>query len=243
MRRLVLAMLSVLLTGFYAAHAETPSAATAEKTSGDVQAVTLYSGWFVDAACKLKGQADEFSSCYCVANIQVAQTGDAALDRELARLNDENLCKGDAVEAMDGQNANKLQTEMKVTRNDDRYLSVLYEHSTLSIGAAHSTSYYEARIYDKQAGKWLTQGDVVPVDKRQAAGKAVADAVDAKYPGRTKLRNVDPATLFSDKGCQRCVIYPAQEGGWSVVFDLYALMPYSEGMPEVRLDESFAAIK
>lgn len=191
--------------------------------------------------------AEEWGNpCLCRIDTKAAQTGIPKLDKVLLDPAQHQIeigkeiprCLGEEVTVEKDTGMHSLSTDFRVTRNDDRWLGVVYEHYVMPAGAAHGLTALQPLIYDRKLKHWLEQGEIVPPHRRRSAGLAVMRELRRinieTYDNGLSLRDLYPETLFSERGCRYCVIYP-DEDGWTVQFDLYAIGPYAAGMPAVHL--------
>lgn len=184
--------------------------------------------------------------CLCRIDTKAAQTGIAELDKVLLDPAQHQIqigeeiprCFGEAVTADKDIGMHSLQTGFRVTRNDARWLSVVYEHYVMPAGAAHGLAALQPLIYDRKQQRWLEQDEIVPPHRRRGAGLTVMRELRRvnleTYDNGLWLRDLYPETLFTERGCRYCVIYPDKDG-WTVQFAPYAIGPYAAGMPSVRL--------
>lgn len=191
--------------------------------------------------------AEEWANpCLCSINTKAAQTGIPPLDKVLMDPAEHQIktgeeiprCIGEPVAVEEATGMHLLNTDFRVTRNDARWLSVVYEHYIMYAGAAHGLTALQPLIYDRKLKRWLEQGDIVPPHRRRGAGLAVMRElrrVNAEtYDNGLWLHEMEPETLFGEQGCRDCVIYPDKDG-WTVQFGPYAIGPYAVGMPSVHL--------
>jgi hypothetical protein len=232
-------ILSIATLGGLAACTQVPDNAL------PIHSTLLQAGVYRDASCTWPDKAADIRPCLCVADINAAQTGDKTLDIVLSEAASKQFCPGKAWNAStEHKRANHRSSNFEVTRNDDRWLSVVYMHYVMPAGAAHGMSHQQVLLYDKQAHKWLEQGQIVPRNQRKKLAKTVFDRLHVLnkdvYNGALWLDKKDgirPDNLLNNEGCNGCVIYP-DEKGWIVQFGLYSVGPYAIGMVPVQLSES-----
>lgn len=210
----------------------------------EVAAVTVQQGLYENMDCEWKDDPmmGRIDPCLCEADIKVARTGDRKLDDVLAGAVEPHFCVG---ELRKGETTDKLinlhSAEFEVTRDDGRLLSVVYTFHEMPAGAAHGKSWQRAMIYDRQADRWLEQNEIVPPEKQQQVSSAILfrllELNRTRYDGALKLEGITTDTLLTGFGCHECTLYPLQDG-WVVVFNHYAVGPYSVGMVPVHLPES-----
>lgn len=207
-----------------------------------VIAVPLQQGLFHNSECQWSTAAEgRIDPCLCSAEIQAAHTGEKQLDARLTAEMESHLCPGTfrKGEVTDKQ-INQRSSSFEVTRDDEQLLSVVYTLEEVPAGAAHGRSWKKALIYDKQAKRWLEQNEIVPLGKRTEVANIILfhllELNRTKYNGGLTLDEVSNYNLLTDYGCNKCVIYPV-ENGWKVVFEQYAVGPYVFGMVEVQLPE------
>lgn len=217
-------------------------AACGEKKEDGITAIPLQQGLYYDGKCKWDVPADAYvNPCYCKADIQAAFTGDKQLDGRLTKELEAALCPGTpSKDDVSGKLISQRSGLFEVTRDDARYLSVVYTLYEVFAGAAHGRSWRKALIYDKKAERWLEQNEIVPPEKRSEVSNAILfqllEQNRTKYNGGLTLSELSNYNLLTDYGCNRCVIYPAEDG-WKVVFEHYAIASYAYGIVEVTLPD------
>lgn len=207
-----------------------------------ISRITLQDGMTREQDCDATFGDGRIDACLCYGTIHAAQSNNPALNAPLAEAAAQHFCPGEPVlrDMQPNPDAiiNQHATDFTVTRNDARWLSVVYRHYYYPAGAAHGMTALEVLLYDKQAGRWLAQGEIVPPPNRLSAGKVLQERLHglnaSRYDGGLWLDDITPEKLFTPDGCHGCVLYP-DEGGWKAVFGQYAIGPYALGMVEVPL--------
>ena len=178
----------------------------------------------------------------CESDVNAAQTGIKELDGDLKRAAEKEICPGEAVEVEKlDMSVERRKTNFTVTRNDNRWLSIIYEHYKYK-GGAHGNRTSEIFLYEKNKKRWVQQGEIVEASKRDAAARSVKDRLiklnQEKYKGLLWLKKFSIIQLFTAEGCRDCMIYPT-ETGWIVAFPPYTIGAYASGTIKVPLDEKF----
>lgn len=218
-----------------AACAGTPQdrSVTTNVTSHNVQ-----QGVFTDRTCDGL-RDDRIDSCTCEGDITAARSDDPAIDARLLHAAERRICKGVPVDAPDGVLINQRKLDYEVTLDNEKWLSVVYSFYEMNAGAAHGLTTQEAMLYDKVNVRWVPQAELVFPAHREGASQAVLNALekaDASYEGALWPENIE--RVFTEKGCEGCILYPTPNG-WKVNFMPYGAGPYSVGLVTVPLDGGF----
>lgn len=204
----------------------------------DIRASVVQRGVFNDPTCHAEANA-QFNNCICEGDITAARSDNAEIDGRLLRAAERRICKGSPAEAPADVQIDQRKLDFEVTRDDGKWLSVVYRYYEMNAGAAHGITTQEVLLYDKVNTRWVQQSELVYPAHRQGATKAVLQALekaDADYDGM--LWPEDISAVFTERGCEGCILYPTTSG-WKVTFMPYGAGPYAVGLVTVPLDSGF----
>lgn len=209
----------------------------------DITPRVVQQGVFTDRGCT-RVQEARIDNCTCEADITAAYSGDAAINDRLSRTAERWICRGTRSEVPEGVLVNQRHLTYEVTRDDAKWLSVIYTYYEMGAGAAHGMATQEALLYDKVNRRWVLQPELVSPAHREGATKAVLDAVReanaATYDGALWPERMEQ--VFTEKGCEGCILYPGGTG-WKVTFMPYTAGPYAVGLVTVPLGGGFVSVR